>query len=47
LGEEVARLGDLAVGAQRQPALAEDGALLSLKGVTLSVIGRLYTNAPT
>ena len=46
LGEEIARTGDLTLGAERQPALAEDGALLSLEGVTLSVIGLLYTNTP-
>jgi len=46
LGEEVAGLGDLSLGAERQPALAENGALLGLKGITCGVVGRLYTNSP-
>ena len=46
LGEEVAGLGDLSLGAERQPALAENGALLELEGFAFGVIGRLYTNSP-
>jgi len=37
---------NLALGAQRQPAGGKDGALLGLEGITLCVIGRLYTISP-
>ena len=46
LGQEIARLRDLTLGAERQPAPAEHRALLGLEGIALRVIGRLYTNSP-